>query len=290
MGALKLSLFTDVAKDFVGKIKVANLGVQRELYEENSDIYLLEKQDLHLPKREQKNTHKGTFGHLCVVIGEKQGAGKISLKSAFNFGVGLVTALSKNNNFSSSIMNSNTLPYNTTAIAIGMGLGTKEIPKFVLKTNLPILVDADMFYKQEILEFLDKKNIVLTPHPKEFVSLLKLANLATIGVNEHQNNRFKYVKLFCQKYPEVVLVLKGANVIIAQNKKIYINSLGSAVLSFGGSGDILSGLISSLLAQGYEPINAAISGSLAHTIGGLKYKYNDFSLTPNKLIKQIKRL
>ena len=96
--------------------------------------------------------------------------------------------------------------------------------------------------------------------------------------------------LFCQKYPKVVLVLKGTNVLIAKNKKVYVNPLGSSILSKGGSGDVLSGLIGSLLAQGYSPLEAAINGSLAHTIAALNYEQNNYSMTPQDLIQEIKKL
>ena len=95
---------------------------------------------------------------------------------------------------------------------------------------------------------------------------------------------------FCKKYPKVVLVLKGANVIISLNEKIYVNSFGKATLSKGGSGDVLSGLIGSLLAQGYNCLDAAISGSLAHTKAVNNYDKNNYSLTPFDLIEEIKKI
>ena len=290
MGALKKSLFSDISKDYVGKIIVGDLGLCRKSYEKKSNYYLLEKKDLILPNRNMQNTHKGTFGHLAVVIGEKKGAGKISAKSALKFGVGLVTVISNEDNFPNSIMVSEKLPLNTTAITIGMGLGNVKYSSEIFDKNLPMVIDADMFYDENILSLLERKNIVLTPHPKEFCNLLKITSIENITIEELQKNRFKYLKLFCTKYPNIVLLLKGANVLIGQNKKIYINTFGTSALSFGGSGDILSGLIASLLAQGYSPLDSAISGSLAHTLSALKYKGADYSLCPNDLIKQIKKL
>ena len=292
MGGLKKSLFTDEVKDFVGLIKVANLGVQREVYELNTNCYLLDKEDINLPNRDKLSTHKGNFGHLAVIVGQKEGAGLIACESAFNFGVGLITAIIENNqnkNIPIDIMSSATLPSNITAIAIGMGLGELKDKK-LLDNNIPKVIDADIFYSDMILYLLDKDNIVLTPHPKEFVNLLKLTNSADISIETLQKNRFKYVQMFCIKYPKVVLLLKGANVLIGQNKKLYINTFGTSRLSFGGSGDVLSGLIGSLLAQGYSPIDSAISGSLAHTMGSNIYEGADFSLTPKSLIKQLKHL
>ena len=291
MGALKTALFADNVKDFVGDIRVVNLGLSKNKYERKSNIFLLDKSDLKLPVRTKNTTHKGTFGHLCVMIGEKKGAGLLACEAGFSFGCGLITAISSNEiqKISNDIMQSDKLPLNTTAICIGMGLGKKFDLK-LLDNEVPKVLDADMFYNTEILEFLNKDNIVLTPHPKEFCNLLKISNIADVSIKTLQNNRFKYIKLFSNKYPKCTILLKGANVLIAHNNKIYINTFGSAILSKGGSGDVLSGLIGSLLAQGYTALEATISGSLAHTIASMKYEKNNYSLTPTQLIEQIKKL
>ena len=292
MGALKTSLFSDMAKDYVGEIIVANLGVQREIYEIESNKFLLEKSDMKLPFRNKKNAHKGSFGHLNVVAGCKKGAGIIAANAAFGFGAGLVSVVCHENlDLPYYIMQTHFISENCTAIAIGMGLGkyeTDEIRK-ILNKKVPKIIDADLFYDKLICEVLEQE-IVLTPHPKEFVSLLKLCEIAEINVEELQNNRFLYVEKFCKKYPNVVLLLKGANVIISSNEKLYVNSFGSAVLSKGGSGDVLSGLVGSLLAQGYKPLDATIIASLAHTIASRNYSKNNYSLIPSDLIEEIRQL
>ena len=88
MGALKTSLFSDITKDYTGEIIVCNLGVQRVVYEINSNKYLLEKSDMNLPLRNKKNSHKGSFGHLNVVSGTKKGASIICAEAGFSFGHG----------------------------------------------------------------------------------------------------------------------------------------------------------------------------------------------------------
>ena len=292
MGALKTSLFSDIAKDYVGEIVVANLGVQREVYEIETNKYLLDESDMKLPFRNKKNAHKGTYGHLNVYVGDKKGAGIISSKAAFGFGAGLVSAVSHENlDLPYHIMQSQNISENCTAIAIGMGLGkyeTNEIRE-ILNSKIPKIIDADLFYDKIVLECFNQE-VVLTPHPKEFVSLLKLCDIANITIDELQNNRFLYVEKFCQKYPNVVLLLKGTNVIISQKDKLYVNSFGSAVLSKGGSGDVLSGLIGSLLAQGYKPLDSAITASLAHAIAGRNYSKNNYSLIPSDLVEEVKKL
>ena len=153
-----------------------------------------------------------------------------------------------------------------------------------------MIVDADIFNMDVVLEILKRENLVITPHPKEFVSLLKMANIVDISIEELQNNRFKYSEEFCEKYPNVTLLLKGANVIIGKDNKFFINPHGTSALAKGGSGDILSGLVGALLAQGYTPLNAAINASLAHTKLVQNYKGADFSLTPEDLIAGIGNL
>jgi len=295
MGALKKSLFLDEAKDFIGKIKVVDLGVSRELYEDESDTFLLEKKDINLPQREKKNTNKGNFGHLGVVAGRKLGAAVLCAEAAFSFGSGLVTVIENEDyEIPHHIMSSCQIPKKTTAIAIGMGLGNiyddEYLKKFIYH-DIPLLIDADLFYNPMIKDILEtKKDIVLTPHPKEFSSLLKLCEIAEVSVEEIQKRRFYYVSEFCKKYPDIVLVLKGANVLISQGKKVFINPLGTNVLSKGGSGDVLAGLISSLLAQGYSTLDASINASLAHTLSAKKFKKNSYALTPEDLIKGVKCL
>lgn len=293
MGALKSQLYSDVAKDLTGNIIVSDLGVNRSVYETTSDTYLLEPVDMKVPLRIKQNSHKGTYGHLSVMLGNKVGAGIMAAEAAFVFGTGLVTVISEQDvNIPWYIMQNNTLPAKTTAIAIGMGLGKfnqAEVKK-ILALDIPKVVDADLFHDKVILTVLSIDNVVLTPHPKEFCALLKLTGIADITVAELQNNRLKYVRLFTQLHPKIVLLLKGSNSLICYNKIIYVNTLGSNVLSKGGTGDVLTGLIASLLSQGYSAIDAAISASLAHSISATSYPKNNYALTPMDIIEGVKQL
>ena len=294
MGALKKRMFLDEVKESVGEIKVLDLGISRDIYEKESNWSVLDLDDLKLPNRVKKDSHKGSYGHLAVVSGEMCGAGIMSALSALRFGSGLVTLVGfEKIEIPHCLMYSHKLPKNATALAIGMGLGaefsTLELEKF-LDNTLPVIADADICYMQTILEILKRERVVLTPHAKEFVSLLKITNLADITIQEVQKNRFKYVEEFCKMFPNVTLLLKGANVIIAKGSEFYINPHGTSALAKGGSGDVLSGLIGALLAQGYQPLDAAINASLAHTKTALNYRGADFSLTPDDLIDGIGRL
>lgn len=289
MGALKSVLFSDMAKDYVGEIVVADLGVSRQNYEITSPLKLLEKSDLRLPIRKIQNAHKGNFGHLCVFSGDKEGASILSAQAALHFGVGLVSILNANEREISvpyEIMQTNQVPENTTALALGMGLGSacKEVLKYVEGLSIPCVIDADAFYEESIMQ-LFHKDIVLTPHPKEFQSLLELCGFASIKSKDTINMALT----FSQKYPQVTLVLKGANTIIAKSEKIYLNTFGSVALAKGGSGDVLAGMIGALIAQGQDCLNASINASLAHALAG-SMNPNSYALTPNTLIANLAKL
>lgn len=296
MGALKACLLQDNVKDIVGRIKVANLGISRQNYETPSKIFLLQKSDLHLPFRNMKNANKGTFGHVCVVRGEKEGASILSCMGAFYFGAGLVSIIGKKmKKLPPYIMQSRLLPANTSVVVAGMGLeesiGEDKLKEILLDNALPLVIDASLCYNPIIKAIVEsKKEVVLTPHPKEFASILKLTCNQQVDTDRVQNDRFGYAKLFSQKFPHVVLVLKGANTIIAHEGMLYINTLGTQALSKGGSGDVLAGMIGSLIAQGYSLKEASISASLAHALVAKKLTCNNFSLTPIELCKGLKWL
>ncbi len=291
MGSLKSALYSDKAKEYVGKIGVCDLGISRDFYEKDTDLFLLDKKDLKLPIRKNTNTNKGTFGHLVVVLGEKKGASILCAKAAFAFGAGLVSVFGKVE-LPYHLMSCKVLPKNTTALVCGMGLGdiTNEILKLLTHTNIPLVLDADILCDASIKKLLlCKKDIILTPHPKEFSKMCEAIGYKYYAVSQIQANRFEIAKEFSLKYPHV-LVLKGANTIIAYKGKCYVSRFGTCALSKGGSGDVLAGLIGSLLSQKYTPLQAAISGVLAHGLSVKKLTNNNYSLHPKDIIKGIKCL
>ncbi|CAM3385997.1 NAD(P)H-hydrate dehydratase [Helicobacter labetoulli] len=307
MGAINLACLSDVTKDFVGQIHIGNLGISQNLYQISSNIKMLESSDLKLPHRKLQNTHKGDFGHLGVFAGEKLGACILAAQAALHFGAGLVSVIGEQNlHIPFALMQSSNVPQNATVLALGMGLGV-ENSKLVLESlidstsnafTLPCVLDADVFHTPKIKDFLDttlsqqtldfSREIVLTPHPKEFNALLQHCGLGEYNPSK----RIQAMLDFTQKYPHTTLLLKGANVFIAKSEKIYINPLGSNALAKGGSGDVLSGLIAALLAQGYNGLNSALQGTLAHSIAAQKCLKHiaDFGLTPNHLLQAISTL
>ncbi len=292
MGAIKSCLLSDRVKDYIGELKVGHLGVFNQIYEIPTDTFLLEKSDLKLPLRDKKNAHKGDYGHVHILLGKHSGAGLLSALSALSFGSGVVSVQALECEITSSnkpleLVFYENFPSPLSAFALGMGLEgfPKDFNKWL--ELAPCVLDAGVFYHKEVLQALEKE-VVLTPHPKEFLSLLKLVGI-NISMLELLDNKLEIARDFSQKYPKVVLLLKGANTLIAHQGQVFINILGSVALAKAGSGDVLAGLILSLLSQNYTPLDAAINASLAHALASLEFK-NNYALTPLDLIEKIKRL
>ena len=351
MGALKIGLFSDNAKDFVGEVIVGDLGISSQDYEVQSPFFLLEESDLVLPERREKSCHKGDFGYVAFICGEKLGASVLAAKSALRMGAGKVSLIkdfgrdldkdggakdfsdstqressqSKSSDFAliatnPEIMLERGVPKGANVLVVGMGLGLSQINaslKTALKSVLAdssvdfVVLDADMCYAEFLAELLSdevaQSKIVLTPHPKEFASLAKICSILedSSQANEGQasqelnfvlQNRFSLALKFSQTYPKATLLLKGANSIIAQNGKLYINPLGSQALAKGGSGDVLCGVIAAYLAQSVakttqkkSPLDCTINASLAHALASHREK-NSYALTPLLLIEHLGNL
>ncbi len=298
MGALKEALYLDEAKECAGEIVCVDLGIARQHYETSSDTFVLEAGDLRLPSRSKvSSSHKGTFGHAAILCGDKEGAAIMTGLSALRFGAGLVTLVAqKSVQAPYALMQAKHMPENSTAIAVGMGLGDSFerdfLKKHIIESTLPLLLDADSFYSEQLLSVLGQQErpIVLTPHPKEFAAMWEIIAGKRLSISEIQKERFAVAREFSSGFPEVVLLLKGANMVIAHNGKIWINPLGLSKLSKGGSGDILSGLIVSLLAQGYSAKDAAIQGSLALCAAAQNHQGASYGMLPTDLIDEIGKL
>lgn len=299
MGALKTAFYADTAKDYTGAISVIPLGIPRQCYETDTDIFLLSAKDMQLPVRTTQNTHKMHYGHAVFFCGEKKGACYLAASAALHFGVGLVSIYGKNVPFLvPDYIYTDTLPDNFSVTAVGSGLGrdTHSLENAALFLTQPLVqqkpavLDADIFYHPRIDAVIRTLALpILTPHPKEFQVLLKNCGLAEVSITELQENRFYFVRLFCQKYPHAVLLLKGAYSLIGQDCRIFVNPLGSAALAKAGSGDVLAGMIAALAAQGYTPKAAAITASLAHAQAAALRTAN-YGLTPSTLAEAIASL
>ncbi len=303
-------------REYAQTVEVVDITTPKYIIDEfDADFYALQKDDIEINPKEA-NSHKGTYGHLAIVGGSKGKSGAVIMasKSAIKCGVGLVSSVipnSINTAFESSIQEAMSYPVgdnedtfseesidnilefvkNKDAIAFGMGIGinesTKKLTKYILRIDKPLLIDADgINCLSDNVELLKarKEATVLTPHPKEF------SRLINIPVKDVIKNRLSLVKEFSKEH-NVIVVLKMADTLIATPEgKIYINTTGNPGLATGGSGDVLSGMIGSFLAQGYAPLQAAVNGVFLHGLAadiayddGLSYE----SLTPTDVIEYI---
>lgn len=158
---------------------------------------------------------------------------------------------------------------NADAVAIGPGLGQSDdlrevVTQIVRTTDVPCVVDADalnlLVGRLEVLESARSVR-VLTPHPGEF------ARLTGLSTAEVQASRENLAVQFAQRH-RVVLVLKGAGTVITDGQRITINQTGNPGMATGGTGDVLTGLITSLIAQGANPFDAACLGCHLHGLAG----------------------
>lgn len=295
MGADKSLLYQDFAKGCVGTIVCASLGLPSRAYNDpQPSMVVAEKDDMVPPVRHDPMAHKGSFGHASVLMGEKGGAALLCALAALNFGAGLVTVVTPAPpTLPPDLMSSLTIPEGTSALALGMGLGTCDpaIWQTLIDAPYPLVIDADLCHDPRIVSLLERPYpIVLTPHPKEFSALLDHVGLPALSVAQIQADRFAAIASWQARYPHVTLLLKGANTLITHEARCMVNPLGSVALAKGGSGDVLAGMICALLAQGYPPFEAACQASLAHAVASTRYQGGNYALTPSTLIEEIRCL
>jgi hydroxyethylthiazole kinase-like uncharacterized protein yjeF len=285
--------------DYVGEVKVIDIGIPKRLVEEEKiPTYLLEEKEIKrwLSTPRNPDTHKGDYGHLLVIAGSvgKTGAAAMACQAALRMGAGLVTlAIPKSLN---SIMEmkltevmTEPLPEtpkqtlslrafsailrlceNKKAVIIGPGLGTfKETQSLVLKLikalGLPIVLDADgltaLATQPKILP-ITNRSLILTPHPGE------MARLIRSQVKEVLEDRIGLSRNFSQSH-HVHLVLKGHPTLISTPKgEVFINPTGNPGMATGGTGDVLTGMIGGLVCQGFDILPSLQIAVYLHGMAG----------------------
>ena len=242
------------------------------------------------------DAHKGVFGHLFVLAGSPgfTGAAALACEGALRSGVGLVTLgvpESLNSILEVKVTEAMTLPLPETArhtlsraavepalkfcekcsaVALGPGISREEetsrfVHGFLEQVELPAVVDADgLNCLAQNLETLKAREApsILTPHPGE------MSRLTGTSTTEIQRNRASQATAFAQRW-NVVLVLKGAGTVVASpDGNVMMNTTGGSGLASGGTGDVLTGLIGGLLAQGVAPVDAAVIAVYLHGLAG----------------------
>jgi NAD(P)H-hydrate epimerase len=275
----------------------------------------------YIPKR-IADSHKGTYGKASVVAGSRglSGAAILTCLAALNSGIGIIELYIPENIdliISTKVVEIITKPIKETpnglldlssintvvkgikssdVVAVGPGCGNSnellELVKQIIKTSeVPLVIDADglnaLAKNIEILKDEDRKSaVVLTPH------LGEMSRLTNRPIEEIKRDKINIVKEFTKEY-NVILVLKGARTIVGlPNEEIYINVNGNSGMATAGSGDILTGLITSLIAQGVEPGKAALLGVFIHGYSGdlVANEKGEYGMLAEDIVKSIGRV
>lgn len=291
----KVGLVQYPGREHAGELEVVDIGIPEKLLGEipDSDIELVEEEDADrlLPER-KPNAHKGDSGRVLVVGGAPgmTGAATMSARAALRAGAGLVTAgvpEGLHDIFEIKLTEVMTRPYSQTekktfslkaaeeilgnieafdVLALGPGISGNEetagmVRKLVAEAELPVVLDADglnaMIGLTDIFKA-RKAPLVLTPHPGE---MSRLSGKDTVEI---QSDRVGTATVAAKEWGTIV-VLKGANTVIADpGGRVRINSSGNPGMASAGMGDVLTGCIASLIAQGCSPFDAAVAGVYFH--------------------------
>jgi hydroxyethylthiazole kinase-like uncharacterized protein yjeF len=278
----KLGLVTGRGPALAGQVTLSDLQVPPQIYDQlppvAQRVHLTQLLPL-LPKR-KADAHKGDFGHVMVVGGELGfgGAAILAAEAAAFSGAGLVSLTTRSEHVTAALVRRPELmalgvasgqelePHlsRPSHLVIGPGLGrtpwSEQMLQQVLKSGQPLVLDADALniLAAGRLTLPQQGQWVLTPHPGE------AARLLGIGTAEVQQDRPAAVVRLQQKFGGVVL-LKGAGTLICDGTRTLVAGAANPGLATGGSGDILSGLIGGLMAQGLSPLDAAALGVCLHS-------------------------
>ena len=295
ISTLKYAHIQPPANALCGELSVVDIGIPEDCYDKGYPETIEEPDIKKCFIKRDMNSNKGSFGHQLNICSSYKmfGAGVIATKAALHSGAGLVKLMlpksayqlaaahlvqplfepveeNKEKTFSkTAVKDIETQMGWANSIVLGCGIGvnedTKEICEFVLKNSeVPVILDADgincINRRISILKEV-KAPIVLTPHP------LEMARLISKSTAEIQENRIKTAKEFA-KENGIILVLKGANTVVTDGEKVFVNLTGNPSMAMGGTGDMLSGMIGAFVAQNMSALDAAKCAVYIHGLCG----------------------
>ena len=284
----KLSfMFADNAES-VGEFYILDIGIDKKFLSEQKSLNHWVTRDMvtQILKPRARFSHKGTYGHALLIAGSygKMGAAVLGAKSCLRAGVGLLNAhipkcgyeiLQTSVPEAMVLTDEEEMEFSGikdltkfNAIGIGPGIGISEktakgLKILIQQALVNMVIDADalniLSENKTWLSFL-KPGCIITPHPGEFARLAGKSSSAFEAYTKQRDFAVKY---------RIYVILKGAYTSIATpGGDVYFNSTGNPGMATGGSGDTLTGIILGLLAQGYSPFHAAISGVYLHGLAG----------------------
>lgn len=299
------------SRAFCGKLHRISINIP-ESFKSGVCAQIFTHSDLQLPAR-PPDSHKGSFGKVMLFGGSALYPGSIQLsaQAALKSGAGLIYLYTRKEVLSQQPISpeiiSRAIPENKSALpcarqlkplikgmdcfVVGPGMATdayaaKLLESLLKNATVPVLLDADalnlLSQKPALKEYLKRGNIILSPHLKEF------SRLVGISLGKLKQDILKHIRAFLKEYP-VTLLLKDHISIAAQGNEFRFLAAGNDALATGGSGDVLSGIIGSFIAQGMAPFEAAISASLlmGHTADKLSANQESFSICPSQIIEHL---
>lgn len=319
-GYMKQGILLYPGADFAGEITVANIGFPNEALQSiKADTFCYTIEDLSMLPKRRSDGHKGTFGKALIIAGSEgmSGAAYLSAKACLKMGAGMVKILSSRENreilqilLPEAIFASYDTDKNISSaigwadvIVIGPGLGlsekTQELLSAVIniKPKAKLIFDADAINvfasgldndkastdeRIAVIANLLPKDAILTPHPME------LSRLIDVSVNNINKNIFDIIYQ-CSYNNELVYVMKNARTIVTKSDRKYINTSGNSGMATAGSGDVLTGIIAGLVAQGMETFEASCLGVYIHGLAGdaAKDRIGEHSLMAGDIVDAI---
>ena len=302
----KLSFLLADFGEKAGEWKVIPIGLNEAFLNGlHTPYYLLTKSYVRsLLKKRKKFSHKGTYGHALLVSGSKgkMGAAVLTTKAALHSGAGLVTTFVPQCGYNiiqtscpeAMCLTSSEYDYlvgeldfsNYQSIGIGPGIGTQPgtselVLKIIQQAACPLVIDADalniLLQNPDWLKLLPK-NSILTPHPKEFDCLF--------GSSKSAYDRLQK-QLEQSKAHSIFILVKGAHSSLSSpSGEVFFNSTGNPGMAKGGSGDVLTGMITSILASNHSPKEAVILAMYLHGLAGdkAKKKYTEYAMSAAQII------
>ncbi len=282
------TFFLDETAEVVGEVKVMDIGLlELDNEDDNAKFYYVEPEDISKSLIRRKNTaSKADFGSGIIVTGQygMMGASVLAAKGALRSGIGKLTIQSPRCGFNilqisapealfapsrdDIIINDISLRTDYDAVAIGPGIGTNDrtieaLEAFLNKRQAPVILDADALNciarRPRLLNFIPNHSI-LTPHKAEFDRLFG-------EQNSDRNRLLKAIEAAVKT--RTIIVLKGHHTaVITYDGKVFFNPTGTPAMATAGSGDVLTGIITSFIAQGYNPIKACILAVFIHGAAG----------------------
>ena len=283
----KLAFLLPENEDYCGEVHLLNIGLHKD-FENNepANFILIDKALIKtIYKPRSKFAHKGTYGHAALLCGSvgMMGAAVLSSLACLRSGVGKITSYIPKCGYhilqttapeamsfiagEDYLLSANGIE-KFSAVGIGPGIGNHPSHKKLLtdifeKINTPMVIDADalnvMAENKELLNNIPSQSI-LTPHPKEFEKLF--------GKSANNFERLELAKQKSQEH-KIFIILKGHHSFISTpDVQGLFNSTGNAGMATAGSGDVLTGILTGLLAQGYSPTDTCILGVYLHGLAG----------------------